>query len=436
MRKTKEQKGITLVALVITIIILLILAGISISALTNQGIFAQANRAKKEAQRAQVTEWLNLKLIEEKMNKPTGTAEEIIEATRQNVIENKNELEKIGNPVTVEDTKTEEDGEKVAIYFYVQVDEDVYKVEMAGAMLIDKEAGSIPDLKEGDITFTYKVDGQIIDKDTWTNKEVIVTASTEITGYTLQTSKDGKTWSNSTSQTFTENGKIYATLYDGRNYGSSVVENVSNIDTKDPEANIQLISTSPITSSTLPVQINTKVVHSDEQSGINISETSWVLSNNSEKIGTNKELYTEKFTGENEEKPITLNEVGKYYLHVLTIDNAGNKIETISSEISVTSELHVHNGNTSSGGGCYGRRVEVLHSHTVNCFYCAICRSQGTNDKNLYGNPTDSWMACWGHSGTISPSCGRGQGEFIGYTWQINCGKVEGQTVEAYEVTF
>lgn len=41
-----KNKGITLVALVITIIILLILAGISISALTNQGLFKQAQNAK------------------------------------------------------------------------------------------------------------------------------------------------------------------------------------------------------------------------------------------------------------------------------------------------------------------------------------------------------------------------------------------------------
>ena len=38
----KKQNGITLVALVITIIILLILAGISIAALSNQGIFTKA----------------------------------------------------------------------------------------------------------------------------------------------------------------------------------------------------------------------------------------------------------------------------------------------------------------------------------------------------------------------------------------------------------
>ena len=42
----KKQNGITLVALVITIIILLILAGITIASLSNTGLFGQANRAK------------------------------------------------------------------------------------------------------------------------------------------------------------------------------------------------------------------------------------------------------------------------------------------------------------------------------------------------------------------------------------------------------
>ena len=48
MKKFQKRKnqGITLVALVITIVILVILAGISISALTNQGLFKQAQNAK------------------------------------------------------------------------------------------------------------------------------------------------------------------------------------------------------------------------------------------------------------------------------------------------------------------------------------------------------------------------------------------------------
>ena len=49
MNKLKEQKGITLIALVITIIVLLILAGVSIAMLTGEnGILNQANKAKTE----------------------------------------------------------------------------------------------------------------------------------------------------------------------------------------------------------------------------------------------------------------------------------------------------------------------------------------------------------------------------------------------------
>lgn len=49
----KNQKAITLVALVITIIILLILAGISIASLTGSGLFERAKEAKNKSQEAQ-----------------------------------------------------------------------------------------------------------------------------------------------------------------------------------------------------------------------------------------------------------------------------------------------------------------------------------------------------------------------------------------------
>ena len=52
----KEQKGITLVALVITIIILLILAGISIATLSQTGLFQRAKDAKEKSINAQGVE--------------------------------------------------------------------------------------------------------------------------------------------------------------------------------------------------------------------------------------------------------------------------------------------------------------------------------------------------------------------------------------------
>ena len=60
--ETKENlsKGITLVALVITIVILLILAGISIQSITNTGLFANAKRAKDESMKGQLQEEISL----------------------------------------------------------------------------------------------------------------------------------------------------------------------------------------------------------------------------------------------------------------------------------------------------------------------------------------------------------------------------------------
>ena len=53
----KKQTGITLIALVITIIVLLILAGISIAMLTgNNGILTQANQAKENTKVATAKE--------------------------------------------------------------------------------------------------------------------------------------------------------------------------------------------------------------------------------------------------------------------------------------------------------------------------------------------------------------------------------------------
>ena len=60
MEKIINNKGITLVALVITIVILLILAGISIQAITNTGLFANAKKAKEKSIEGQLKEEISL----------------------------------------------------------------------------------------------------------------------------------------------------------------------------------------------------------------------------------------------------------------------------------------------------------------------------------------------------------------------------------------
>ena len=74
-RITKNTKGITLIALVVTIIILLILAGISIAMLTgNNGILSQAGDAKEETRGASVKEARDLWKINQEADNQTESA--------------------------------------------------------------------------------------------------------------------------------------------------------------------------------------------------------------------------------------------------------------------------------------------------------------------------------------------------------------------------
>ena len=72
MNKTKENTGITLIALVITVIILLILAGVSIAMLTgNNGILTQAKLAKENTAAAEEKEKQDLDKLNSYINERT-----------------------------------------------------------------------------------------------------------------------------------------------------------------------------------------------------------------------------------------------------------------------------------------------------------------------------------------------------------------------------
>lgn len=67
--KYLKEKGITLIALVITIIVLLILAGVTLSALTgNSGILSNAEKAKKDTEQSTLEEEVSLKLMEQELD--------------------------------------------------------------------------------------------------------------------------------------------------------------------------------------------------------------------------------------------------------------------------------------------------------------------------------------------------------------------------------
>ena len=124
----REKNGITLIALVITIIVLLILAGVSIAMLTgNNGILTQAQRAKELTEVSSEEEYINLLIIEHQMNNNTYGKE----------------LKKVQFN-TLEDTTSIYDSETGTTYadgWYYLKPEDVNDYELKNSYIIDYDTG-------------------------------------------------------------------------------------------------------------------------------------------------------------------------------------------------------------------------------------------------------------------------------------------------------
>ena len=90
-----KNKGITLVALVITIIILLILAGISISALTNTGIFGKAKEAKQKSANAELDQNTKLDEYENEIDNylPKKNNNKTVEQSKEKVLSTEKNIE-------------------------------------------------------------------------------------------------------------------------------------------------------------------------------------------------------------------------------------------------------------------------------------------------------------------------------------------------------
>ena len=87
----KQKKGITLIALVITIIVLIILAGVSITMLFSQnGLIQQAKRATNETEISSIKEILKVQSIEPIRYMNTYEVDEVTKGS------NKKYLHKIG----------------------------------------------------------------------------------------------------------------------------------------------------------------------------------------------------------------------------------------------------------------------------------------------------------------------------------------------------
>ena len=126
---------------------------------------------------------------------------------------------------------------------------------------------------------------------------------------------------------------VFAVVTDGTN--QSGYSSINILDEEEPQqAQIELSGTTSTTAET----ITATVTHIDNESGVDIGNCRWVYNTNSSKIGTEVSSYPSENTFSSNGQQITLSAttVGTYYLHVLTVDKAGNKIETISQPLTIT----------------------------------------------------------------------------------------------------
>ena len=166
----------------------------------------------------------------------------------------------------------------------------------------------------------------------WSDGTASITLSTS-TGLTIQYQKGGinGSWTTGTGVTgLHHRDTIFARLTDGKNYGGEA--SITILDTVIPQdAGISLSGTSTTTTGSVTATVTLK----DNESGVNATASKWTYNTNSGNIGTNESSYNNNFSSNGQTITLKATTAGTYYLHVLTVDNAGNKKETISNAVTV-----------------------------------------------------------------------------------------------------
>ena len=195
--KKNKSRGITLIALVITIIVLLILAGVSIAMLTGEnGLLSQAEDAKTETEKSGVEEAVDIAMAEYYTRKNTGEditlgdfLNEKLEAGEfDNVTDNGDgtyTVEKDGYEVIVSDNGRQGDAQKAGPRPTVENVKVVINSDGTGENLAE---GTQPEGTKLYINFGAKIEGGTITSVTCDSGTPNETNGT----YTTEVSKNGK----------------------------------------------------------------------------------------------------------------------------------------------------------------------------------------------------------------------------------------------------
>lgn len=249
----KRSKGITLIALVITVIVLLILAGVSMATLTGKnGVIEKAETAKEENQKKEYEE--ALKIIGNGL-RPDQTI---------NNWDGKKYLDKFEDEIPKDQRLRE--AEKIRkndiVLIVITKEGYAYKITEDTIKYIGKKGETeSPKLDESNITFSYEPSMK-----EWTNKDVQVTIQSETEEYSLQFSTDGENWSDYKSDfTMTRNGPVYGRLLD--DFGTVVClreGEVKNIDKIPPEGEYEITETGR---SWIQIKVNSETAEDPARDG-------------------------------------------------------------------------------------------------------------------------------------------------------------------------
>jgi len=209
--KNLNKKGITLIALIITIIVLLILAGVSIATLAgNNGVLTKATHAREETRYGNVNEEVQLWKIDWEtynlvgnVNKPLEE-EEFIEKLLTNKLVNENEIDRDKKIITISN-------KEISYKLDVQANEEVVISELPTSIVASDTTSSKlkvqvqkPESLGEDVEYTYTIKK----KDTSETENIIQTHTVNETSFTF-TSLEEKTDYLIEVSTSNVNGTIY-----------------------------------------------------------------------------------------------------------------------------------------------------------------------------------------------------------------------------------
>ena len=347
-----KERGITLIALIITIIILLILAGVTINVILGEnGLFSIAKQAGEDYKQAGAREKLEAVLVELQADKITKS-----EYNEKDYIDNRlkqNNMEVEGNIVTVEGWQFE-------------IDRSIPEI----AQSLGKETEFKKDTR-GKAKFVYDTETKNVAK-----VEVTIEIDASISGYTVQyniveNSDTSTNWVDYTAGSTIEvrkNITIYGRIIDKttKEVGYKFSGKISTIDETVPQAATITFDKEKVN---VDETIEATVTQSDLESGIDITNCKYIVNQSSDELGKDNEAWNSAPNFNENPKNISITEsnLGTYYLHVLSIDRAGNKTEKVSTGIKFKGTITFM--NISSGSNLPGNWIDIKSSGNLrfNC---------------------------------------------------------------------